>query len=180
MCLLAVAEDGSVWTWGDGACGQLGHGDMLPRTVPTRIGALRAKIVLVSLGHWHSLAASVDGELLSWGYGRWRLVVLQLVKPCCLAMAAPCDAFCRGSYGQLGLGDRENRNVPTFVANLRGHPITWVCAGELHSTAVSVHGDAWTFGRGENGRLGHNDENDKLDPQRLGLPFLPSVDLFGA
>ena len=95
-------------------------------------------------------------------------------------MAATRDAFCCCSYGQLGLGDRENKNVPTSVDSLRGHPITWVCAGELHSTAVSVHGDAWTFGLGENGRLGHGDENDRLYPQQLGHTPLTFVDLLFA
>lgn len=34
----AVKEDGSLWTWGDNTEGQLGLGDTIGRTVPTRVG----------------------------------------------------------------------------------------------------------------------------------------------
>ena len=36
---VAVTEDGALWTWGDGRSGQLGHGDVETRLVPTRVAA---------------------------------------------------------------------------------------------------------------------------------------------
>ena len=37
MHSVAVTEDGALWTWGNGASGELGLGDVEPRVVPTRV-----------------------------------------------------------------------------------------------------------------------------------------------
>lgn len=34
---IALSEDGTVWTWGGGDHGQLGHGDVAERLVPTKV-----------------------------------------------------------------------------------------------------------------------------------------------
>jgi len=146
---MAVTEDGSAWAWGEGDAGQLGLADMLPHTEPIKVN-LDARVVMVSCGFGYTLVATIAGELFSWGYG---------------------------SYGQLGHGDRKHRGTLTCVAGMHGIPVATVAAGELHATAVTAQGDVWTWGCGENGRLGHQDEDDRLAPQRLG-PFLSFSDYF--
>lgn len=68
----AVTEDGDVYTWGDGFCGQLGHADKRPQVSPVQVtnGGLDDESVShVSCGARHTLAVTEDGECYSWGLG---------------------------------------------------------------------------------------------------------------
>ena len=40
----AVSEDGSLFVWGSGECGQLGTGDTADRSAPTRVAGLPAPV----------------------------------------------------------------------------------------------------------------------------------------
>ena len=67
---LALTADGAVWSWGDGASGQLGHGDGQTQLLPKRIEALVGRrVVAVSAGYFHSLARTADGAVFTWGEG---------------------------------------------------------------------------------------------------------------
>lgn len=68
----AVTSDGDLYTWGDGFCGQLGHGDKRPLVSPLQVtrGGLEDEAVShVSCGARHTLAVTEDGECYSWGLG---------------------------------------------------------------------------------------------------------------
>ncbi len=70
---LALADDGTVWAWGDNAQGQLGQG-VLNTVSPVAVqvktsdgaGTLSA-ISMVAAGGSHSLALTQGGQLLGWG-----------------------------------------------------------------------------------------------------------------
>jgi len=140
---VALGAEGRVWTWGYGEDGQLGHMDQETRLVPTllvgeSLGA--CAVVLVVAGGWHTMAVTVEGELWVWG---------------------------QGHYGQLGLGDEANRLAPMLVeaeAAFGGLQVLTVACGYFHSLAVTTDGALWTFGRGQNGALGHNARNNMLVP----------------
>ena len=85
----AVGEDGSLFVWGSGESGQLGTGDTANRLAPTRIAGLPAPVRQVAAGHGHTGIVTEAGDLLMCGWGE---------------------------YGQLGLGDKENRATPALVA----------------------------------------------------------------
>ncbi len=70
----AVSVDGDLYTWGDGFCGQLGHGDKGPCVAPQQVtrGGLEDECVAnVALGARHSLAVTEDGEVFSFGLGHF-------------------------------------------------------------------------------------------------------------
>jgi E3 ubiquitin-protein ligase HERC2 len=70
----AVTVDGDLYTWGDGFCGQLGHGDKGPCVSPQQVtkGGLEDECVAnVALGARHSLAVTEDGEVFSFGLGHF-------------------------------------------------------------------------------------------------------------
>lgn len=70
----AVTVDGDLYTWGDGFCGQLGHGDKGPCVTPQQVtkGGLEDECVAnVALGARHSLAVTDDGEVFSFGLGHF-------------------------------------------------------------------------------------------------------------
>jgi len=81
----ALAVGGRLWTWGSGF---LGHNDKIKRLVPTRVEGAeyfsRARIATVAVGTAHTIAATTEGDVYTWG---------------------------RGKYGRLGHGDEEDRSV---------------------------------------------------------------------
>ncbi|XP_034256018.1 RCC1 domain-containing protein 1 isoform X2 [Thrips palmi] len=68
-CLL-VTQCGSVFTWGNGSRGQLGHGDLEPEESPRIVDALAGVAVSqISAGAWHSAVVTSSGDLYTWGWG---------------------------------------------------------------------------------------------------------------
>jgi alpha-tubulin suppressor-like RCC1 family protein len=76
--------------------------------------------------------------------------------------------WCWGSnhYGQLGLGDYENRNVPTRV----GNDANWVGvrSGDGHSCGVRLDHTLWCWGFGYYGQLGLGDTSGRSVPTQVG------------
>jgi alpha-tubulin suppressor-like RCC1 family protein len=65
-----------------------------------------------------------------------------------------------GSFGQLGLGDINDRRVPTLVGAAEvfgGSKVRMAACGCEHTLVVTEAGELWACGRGAQGRLGLND-----------------------
>ena len=58
------------------------------------------------------------------------------------------------NYGQLGVGDRENRTEPTLVPKLSNIGVVSIEAGEHHTVAMTSIGTVYVMGRGDQGQLG--------------------------
>ena len=70
----AVTEDGDLYTWGDGFCGQLGHGDKRPQLEPKQVeqGGLEDECVAtVNCGNRHTICITEEGEAFSFGLGHY-------------------------------------------------------------------------------------------------------------
>ncbi|XP_016128716.1 probable E3 ubiquitin-protein ligase HERC1 [Sinocyclocheilus grahami] len=136
---LAFTSEGEVFSWGDGDYGKLGHGNSSTQKYPKLIqGPLQGKVVVcVSAGYRHSAAVSEDGELYTWG---------------------------EGDFGRLGHGDSNSRNIPTLVKDISN--VGEVSCGSSHTIALSKDGrTVWSFGGGDNGKLGHGDTNRVYKPK---------------
>ena len=77
---IAVTDDGQVYSWGRGAEGALGHGNMLDQSTPKRIEALQGLRVVGALGRAKSsMAVTSTGKVYCWGSdlgGCWGSTVL--------------------------------------------------------------------------------------------------------
>ncbi|XP_058472668.1 probable E3 ubiquitin-protein ligase HERC1 [Solea solea] len=136
---LAITVEGEVFSWGDGEYGKLGHGNSATQKYPKIIqGPLLGKVVVcVSAGYRHSAAVTNDGELYTWG---------------------------EGDFGRLGHSDSQSRNMPTLVKDISG--VGQVACGSSHTIAVAQDGHTvWSFGGGDNGKLGHGDTNRVYRPK---------------
>ncbi|XP_025019967.1 probable E3 ubiquitin-protein ligase HERC1 isoform X1 [Python bivittatus] len=136
---LAFTTEGEVFSWGDGDYGKLGHGNSSTQKYPKLIqGPLQGKVVIcVSAGYRHSAAVTEDGELYTWG---------------------------EGDFGRLGHGDSNSRNIPTLVKDISN--VGEVSCGSSHTIALSKDGrTVWSFGGGDNGKLGHGDTNRVYKPK---------------
>ncbi|XP_030752542.1 probable E3 ubiquitin-protein ligase HERC1 [Sitophilus oryzae] len=128
---LALTDNGHVYSWGDGDYGKLGHGNCVTYKKPERIlGPFSGKTIrFINAGYRHSAAITEDGRLWTWG---------------------------EGEYGRLGHGDNAGRHIPTMVTDLVD--IGQVSCGSSHTLAVSRDGTkVWSFGSGDNGKLGHGE-----------------------
>ena len=65
---LAIAQDGTVWAWGNNGSGQLGDGTSAQRRTPVRVSGL-TDAVAVATDYSYSLAMRADGSVWAWGYG---------------------------------------------------------------------------------------------------------------
>nr|CAH7744976.1 unnamed protein product [Callosobruchus chinensis] len=128
---LALTEEGWVYSWGDGDYGKLGHGNCVTCKTPERILVPFARKVVkyVHAGYRHSAAITEDGKLYTWG---------------------------EGDHGRLGHGENNARYTPAFVADLSD--VGQVACGSSHTLVVSADGKTvWSFGSGDNGKLGHGE-----------------------
>ncbi|KAL3866609.1 hypothetical protein ACJMK2_043893 [Sinanodonta woodiana] len=137
---LALAVTGEVYTWGDGDYGKLGHGNSSTQKYPKLVRSLVGKqVTCISAGYRHSAAVTKDGELYTWG---------------------------EGDYGRLGHGDSSSKSLPTKVKDLSG--VGQVACGSSHTLAVSADGKTvWSFGGGDNGKLGHGDTSRLYIPKTI-------------
>ena len=61
------------------------------------------------------------------------------------------------SFGRLGQGQDRHRFTPTIIPSLKGIIITQVACGDFHTGAITDTGKLYTWGKGDDGRLGHGD-----------------------
>jgi len=127
---LARKSDGTVWSWGSNAFGQLGDGTNTDRHNPVQVvlsgGSALTGASGIAAGAFHGLAL-VSGSVKSWGYN---------------------------FHGQLGDGTTTNRNAAVAVSSLTD--ATQIAAGQFHSLALrgSASGKLKAWGQGGSGQLG--------------------------
>jgi alpha-tubulin suppressor-like RCC1 family protein len=194
-CTFAIKPDGSLWAWGNNDRGRLGLGDTSDRDVPTRVGT-DIDWALVSAGNNHTVAIKTDGSLWAWGSGYYGqlgdgnyydyttcYVPTQVGSDTDWALVSAGETYTvavktdgslwtwgrNDDYGQLGLGDKLNRNVPTRV----GNDTNWklVSAGNKHTVAIKTDGSLWAWGYNYRGQLGNGNYGsgtERNTPTRAG------------
>ena len=136
-CLTA---DGLVFVCGSGGHGQLGGGDTEDRAAPTLVrGELQGRKVLqVAAGAGHTVCVTGDGAVFSFG---------------------------SNDDGKLGVGDTENRLVPTLLrGELENKSVMQVASGGGHSVFVTADGLVFACGLNDEGQLGVGGTERRLVP----------------
>ena len=82
-----------------------------------------------------------------------------------MAACQPLTFFISGEDGQLGLGDKSDQHTPTFLDALRGIHVQQLACGSGHTCILTQDGEVYTWGRGDDGRLGHGDSGWKFVPR---------------
>jgi len=197
---LLLKADGTVWSWGNNAYGQLGDGTTTARTTPMQVSGLSG-VVSVGAGSTHSLAVKSDGTVWSWGdNGSGRLGdgttttrtapvqvsglsgVVSVGAGGSHSLAVKSDgtvwAWGDNAYGQLGDGTTTTRTTPVQVSGLSG--VVSVGAGSSHSLAVKADGTVWAWGN-NSGRLGDGTTTNRAAPVQVsGLSGVVSVGAGGS
>ncbi|XP_031269082.1 PH, RCC1 and FYVE domains-containing protein 1 isoform X1 [Pistacia vera] len=128
-----------LFTWGDGADGQLGHGDEEPRLVPDRVAVSEdTNFCKVACGHSITIALTDSGQIYSMG---------------------------SANYGQLGSPGSTGK-IPTRIeGNIRNTHIEDIACGSYHIAVLSSKAEVYTWGKGANGQLGHGDNENRNSPK---------------
>ena len=120
--MLVLSVDGTVFSWGHGRHGVLGHGDEENVAQPKQIEALR-DVCALATGFNHTLATTSDGALWVWGSNRGH----------------PGNVL-----GNSDLG--EQQLLPRRLETLADEQICAVTAGWFISYAACVHGGCFSWG----------------------------------
>ena len=152
--VVALATDGTVWTWGSDEGGQLGNRD-IPDTpqsvhVPKQVhGVLDGKMVVsVAAGKAFSLALTSDGKVYAWG---------------------------NNQFGVLGNADQPISTEfsvcsPTRITALDEPFITAIFAGEQTAGALDANGQAWLWGDNERRQAGTYEIGNDGERNVVGVP----------
>ena len=132
----AIKTDGTLWTWGYNAQGQVGDNSITHRSSPIQTVSGGTNWKLVAGGKYHTVAIKTDGTLWLWGYN---------------------------SGGQLGDNTSTHRSSP--VQTIAGGT-NWksVSGGSAHTVAIKTDGTLWTWGQNTLGQLGDNTRINKFSP----------------
>ncbi|GMH67805.1 hypothetical protein TL16_g04773 [Triparma laevis f. inornata] len=147
-------ENGGVWTWGLGECGELGRkaNDMKVGGEYDLEGILRTQITPKA-----PLFASVSSKrfVRKIGAGAYHLLVITVEGSSGGGVLWTCGL---NNYGQLGLGDINPRHELTCVEVLTGERVEDADGGMHHSVCLTSDGKVFSFGRGDSGQLGVKEE----------------------
>lgn len=186
-----IAEDGSMYCWGDNESqGELGVGDNFDKLTPTQVNGEQFFVdVAAGGGHTCGLAIENAGTAYCWGdneaqgqlgdgtnFDRLQPVAvsgnLQFtdlaaggVHSCGIGQDG--ETYCWGSnypgQGQLGIGNNNDQLTPTVVSG--EHAFESVVAGGRHTCALTADGTAYCWGDNDGqGQLGTGDNDDRLVP----------------
>jgi hypothetical protein len=135
---IGIQTDGTLWSWGYNADGQLGDGTVVNKEVPTQIGA-GTNWKSVSNNFSNSFGIKTNGTIWGWG---------------------------DNSKGQLGIGNIIDKLVPTQIATATNWQS--VSCGQEYTLAIKTNGTLWAWGNNTSGRLGDGTIIDKLSPVQIG------------
>ena len=128
---MGVKTDGTLWTWGKGNNGALGHNNTSTYSSPRQIPGTwsNAHPNKLSAGFYRGMAIKTDGTLWGWG---------------------------TNSNGELGLNDRTNYSSPKQIPGTN-----WESIDNMYSVtlATKTDGTLWSWGYNYGGVLGLNTSN---------------------
>ena len=130
---VVLRYDGSVWSTGSNAYGQLGIGFLPVGDTPAFIKVLDEDVIGVAAGAFHTLVVKYDGSV--WATGR-------------------------NIFGQLGDGSRAGRATFTPVVP---NGVLSVIAGHSYSMVVTNDGSACSTGSNARGQLGDGSIADRTN-----------------
>jgi prepilin-type N-terminal cleavage/methylation domain-containing protein len=147
---IALASDGTVYSWGRNTYGQLGDGTTTTRLSPVAVstsGVLSGKTVsgISAYNSYHSMVFTTEGLAYAWG---------------------------RNDNSQIGDNSSTNRTSPVAVnaaGVLSGETIASVTALNGHSFAAASDSTAYTWGGNFNGELFDGTTTDRAVPVAVSM-----------
>jgi len=185
---MALAADGTVYTWGRNSHGQLGTGDLVDRYYPTQAPGIY-DVTAIAAGGFHSLLLGDYNYMAGCGYnGQGQLGLGDTTDRSLFTVSQPWGGnqslvaggyhtmvlrdgydgeFFNGQimtsgyngYGELGTGDTTSYDQLTFD---EGTLAVMMAAGNYHSLHVNAYGQVFGTGFNGDGELGVGDTSNRV------------------
>jgi len=144
---IIIDTNDNVWSFGNNNKGQLGLGDTNNRPVPNKIPSVEGwngKAKYIECGGNHSIIIDMNDNV--WSFGN-------------------------NYSGQLGLGDTNNRLVPTKISSVEGWTLKekakQIASGRSSSLIIDMNDNVWSFGNNQSGQLGLDDIENRNKPTQI-------------
>ena len=165
---VCVDTEGKAWAFGSNKFGQLGFGvikkakgekpsdigETRPVKVQCAIDPVFGKVVDVACGADFTLWLTDTGKVLSAGYPQHGV------------LGHGTDHEHNTSASKIKIA-YEAQPVPRVIRAFGDKKIVRIACGVSHSIAVDEDGGVWTWGCGDYGRLGHNEQKDEFSPRKI-------------
>jgi alpha-tubulin suppressor-like RCC1 family protein len=186
----ALKTDLTLWTWGRGYAGGLGHNDEIYRSSPTQVGTNTtwSKISVFSAS---TLAIKTDLTLWTWGSGynggtghnttnatlsprqlgsgtNWSLAKGGYYCAAAVKTDGTLWMWGNNSDGQLGQNNTYKTSSPVQV----GTGTNWSQVNlsvERHVLITKTDGTLWAWGKNDNGQLGLGNTINRSSPVQVGV-----------
>lgn len=184
----ALGGNGSLWTWGNHANGQLGNGSSNAQSTSTQIGNDTGWASVAGGGSYHSMLLRKDGTLWGWGYNEegqlgdgtqhiraqpvqigsstWAMVSSSPMHTLAIRSDGTLWAWGDNTNGKLGDGTTTARLSPVQISSATNW--TQVAAGQHSSAAIRSNGTLWTWGQNTVGQLGDGTNTSRSSPAQVG------------
>ena len=170
-----VKSDGTLWTWGHGNNGKLGHNDVAAVSSPTQVGT-DTTWSTVSRGYFNCFAKKTDGTMWAWGfnsYGQlaqnneteysspvqipgttWTEITGGYYHTLAVKTDGTLWSWGDGHIGVLGKNSTTDYSSPIQI----GSATNWKQAqgGWYTSAAVKTNGELFVWGNANHGKMGEN------------------------
>ncbi|XP_073270034.1 PH, RCC1 and FYVE domains-containing protein 1-like isoform X1 [Primulina huaijiensis] len=160
-----LSLSGKLFTWGDGDKGRLGHADNVPRLTPESVSSLidtdfsqvacgnNLTVALTSLGRVYTMGSPSNGQLgVPGSDGKTPTCIKGDISDsfvediacgshhvAVLTSKGEVYTWGKGTNGQLGHGDIDDRNTPTLVNLLKDKQVKNVACGSNFTAVVCLH-----------------------------------------
>jgi alpha-tubulin suppressor-like RCC1 family protein len=179
---------GAAYCWGYNAFGQIGNATTTDQLTAAQVPGI-ANAVDIAVGTWHTCVVIGGGTASCWGrgtegeIGNGGNVSVSISTAVYTTVSGPLASIDAGTFytcaiaetgrlwcwggntnGQLGLGDRSPRYVPTAVG-----VATWrqIALGDSHTCGIQNDSTLWCWGRNARGQLGIGTFTDRYLPAQV-------------
>ena len=184
---ICASENGDLYSFGRGECGQLGHGEKIHgQTLPKKIDSLK-NVDFVECGTSFVICKTLDGDIYCFGYNRYGqlgngkrastiiplkcdnwpndVVDIKCGQEHTLVLTSTLDIYTcgRNNYGQLGRETLESKFSLTLL-KLNLPEIIRIECGIYHSLCIDINNDLFVFGYNGYGQLGLGDYDNRYTP----------------
>ena len=186
---IALKDDGSLWTWGDGSHGVLGNLDTQSVSSPIHIAQSKTWKSIGGSNFYYGISCAIDtnNKLFIWGYNdqgglglgdtddrsspiqlgtsNWSQAAASAYSAGAIDMDGKLWMWGNNYNGELGLGDQDNRSSPVQVGS-----DNWdmIAPGYLYTMAIKSDGSLWGWGYNADGQLGTNNTVYYSSPVQIG------------
>ncbi len=196
---MAIASDGSLYTWGNNASGQLGNGNsganvLIPTKIAngltwTAIAAGSNSSMGISAGNLYTWGNNASGQLgnnttgtnvlaptQTGGGTTWTAVAAGSNFAMALTTGGGLCTWGDNTSGELGNGSTgTNVFVPTQIAS----STIWsaIAAGSNFAVAIDSGGNLWAWGNNSSSQLGDGTTTNNPSPEKIGSGYalVPTV-----